>query len=189
MKLCLVFGSSKTFITPAGGCTPSKLRILKSSVTLFCNNDTGVSVYSQLYVSSQFPPSRPKIVLLLLKTFGPYNQSSGQAATLTNWVPGFFQCWFKIGCSRICQCMGSPISLQGQEGECGKQFHAARKWKYQSQLKWVESVISRAAKLCELVRAKNMHSVIIEKRLPNFMSGSHKDLVVCKIFSSSLRNF
>ena len=118
----------------------------------------------QFTASFMFPPSRPKIVLLLLKTFGSYNQSSGQAATLTNWVPGFFQCWFKIGCSRICQCMGSPISLQGQEGECGKQFHAARKWKYQSQLKWVESVISKAAKLYlpslyQLVWAKNMHSV------------------------------
>ena len=68
--------------------------------------------------------------------------------------------------------MGSPISLQGQgqeeEKEFGKQFHAARMGKYQSQLKWVESVISRAAKvyLYQLGGAKDMHSAIIVLRVP-----------------------
>ena len=34
-----------------------------------------------------------------------------------------FQCWFKIGCNRICNAWGGPIRLQD-----GERFHAARNW-------------------------------------------------------------
>ena len=118
MKLCLVFGSSKTFITPAGGCTPSKLRILKSSVTLFCNNDTGVS----LQLALCFLPAGPKLSFCFWKHLGLIINHQGRPQ---HWQIGcqvFSNVGSKLVAAEFANAWEAQSVCRGRRGSVGNNF-------------------------------------------------------------------